>query len=154
MSAVFIAGLAGLLFALGLGIGGMTDPSQVVGFLDFAGDWKPGLAVLMAGALGTHALLRRLISRRAKPVLAPAFPAMTQARVDARLVVGAALFGVGWGLGGYCPGPALASVATGGREVALFVAAMVGGMLLFRAWERRASRPDAPGAQRMNISGG
>jgi uncharacterized membrane protein YedE/YeeE len=137
MKALLTAGVAGLLFALGLGLAGMTDPARVVGFLDVAGRWDPSLAFVMAGALGTYALARRVVLRRARPLLAPAFPAPGPRELDARLLTGAALFGVGWGLSGYCPGPAVASLAVGGRTVALFVAAMVSGMALFRAWERR-----------------
>ena len=151
MKSALMAGLAGILFSLGLGLGGMTDPSKVVGFLDVAGDWQPGLAFVMAGAMGTYALLRRLIlRRRARPLLAPAFPALGNARPDARLVTGAALFGAGWGLAGYCPGPAFTSVGAGGSTVLLFVAAMVGGMLLFQLWERRPvpARAPAPAPQR------
>jgi uncharacterized protein len=140
--------LAGLVFALGLGLGGMTDPSRVLAFLDVTGSWDASLAFVMGGALGTHALLRRLILRtRARPLLAPAFPADSRARVDARLLGGAALFGVGWGLVGYCPGPAFTALATGAPAPLLFVGAMLAGMLLFRLWERRPAparaAPDA-----------
>ncbi|MBJ6764101.1 YeeE/YedE family protein [Myxococcaceae bacterium JPH2] len=132
MKAGFMAALAGLLFALGLGLGGMTDPAKVVGFLDFAGAWDPSLAFVMGGALAVHAPLQRLIRRRRSPVLATEFPARSKARVDLRLVGGAALFGVGWGLAGYCPGPALVSLASGTGTALLFGASMLGGMLLFR----------------------
>ncbi|MBN8231272.1 YeeE/YedE family protein [Corallococcus macrosporus] len=151
MKAALMAGLAGILFSLGLGLGGMTDPAKVVGFLDVAGDWQPGLAFVMAGAMGTYALLRRLILRqRRAPVLAPTFPALGNARPDARLVAGAALFGAGWGLAGYCPGPAFTSVGSGANPALLFVAAMVGGMLLFQLWEKRPvpARVQAPVPQR------
>ncbi|MCP3142842.1 DUF6691 family protein [Pyxidicoccus xibeiensis] len=144
MKAVLMAGLAGLLFAVGLGLGGMTDPAKVVGFLDVAGSWDPTLVFVMAGALGTHALLRRLILRRQRPVLAPAFPAQGQARVDRRLVGGAALFGIGWGLSGYCPGPALTSLPGGGATVLLFVAGMLAGMGVFRWWESARASAHAP----------
>ncbi|NTX17840.1 YeeE/YedE family protein [Myxococcus sp. CA051A] len=132
-----MAGVAGLLFALGLGLGGMTDPAKVVGFLDVAGSWNPSLAFVMAGALGTYALLRRLILRRARPVLADRFPAPPQADVDGRLVAGSALFGIGWGLSGYCPGPALVSLPVGGTTVLLFVGAMLVGMGAFRGMSRQ-----------------
>ncbi|QSQ23688.1 YeeE/YedE family protein [Pyxidicoccus parkwayensis] len=135
MKAMLLAGLAGLLFAVGLGIGGMTDPARVLGFLDVTGDWDPSLLFLMAGAVGTHAVLRRLIVHRPRPVFAPAFPNLSQTRVDRRLVGGAALFGIGWGLAGYCPGPALVSLAKGAPLLVLFVAAMLAGMALFRGWE-------------------
>ncbi|MFY1830424.1 DUF6691 family protein [Myxococcus fulvus] len=133
MKQVLTAGVAGLLFALGLGVGGMTDPAKVVGFLDVAGAWDPSLAFVMAGALGSYALARGLILRRAAPVLADAFPGAPSASVDGRLVAGAVLFGVGWGLSGYCPGPALVVLPVGGLTVALFVVGMVAGMGVFRA---------------------
>ena len=137
MSAAVAAAAAGLVFALGLGLGGMTDPARVLGFLDVAGAWDPSLALVMAGAVGTHALLRRRVLRRARPILAPTFPALAGTAVDRRLLTGAALFGVGWGLAGYCPGPALISLAGGSAAAPLFVAAMAAGMLLFEAWGRR-----------------
>ncbi|MBZ4409983.1 YeeE/YedE family protein [Myxococcus sp. XM-1-1-1] len=133
MKQAFTAGAAGLLFALGLGVGGMTDPAKVVGFLDVAGAWDPSLAFVMAGALGSYALARGLILRRAAPVLADTFPETTSASVDGRLVAGAVLFGVGWGLSGYCPGPVLVVLPVGGLTVALFVVGMVAGMGVFRA---------------------
>ena len=117
MRAFAAAAFAGILFALGLGLGGMTDPSKVVGFLDVAGSWDPSLAFVMAGALGTYSPLRALIQRRKRPVLAPTFPPPgKKTGVDARLLTGAALFGIGWGLLGDRPGPALVSVATGARR--------------------------------------
>ena len=136
MKTALVAALAGLLFSLGLGLGGMTDPAKVMGFLDVTGAWDARLLFVMAGAVGTHALLRYLILRRRRvPVLAQAFPAVGKARPDARLVAGSALFGIGWGLSGYCPGPAFTSLASGAGTVLLFVAAMLGGMWLFQLWE-------------------
>lgn len=132
-----VAGLAGVLFALGLGLGGMTDPAKVVGFLDVAGRWDPSLAFVMAGALGTYALLRPLILRRTRPVLAERFAPLPQAAVDGRLVSGAALFGIGWGMSGYCPGPALVSLPVGGTTVLLFIGAMLVGMGVFRGMMRQ-----------------
>jgi uncharacterized protein len=146
MNTLITAGAAGLLFALGLGLGGMTDPAKVQGFLDFTGAWDPSLAFVMGGALAIHAPLAWLIRRRQKPVLAPAFPSPPTTQVDKRLVTGSALFGVGWGLAGYCPGPALASIASGGGMVALFVLSMFAGMWLFGWWERsRAPAPEPHG---------
>jgi uncharacterized protein len=143
MKALVTSAAAGLLFALGLGMGGMMDPARVQGFLDFAGAWDPTLAFVMGGALAVHAPLSWLIRRRKAPVLAPAFSPTSKARVDGRLVAGAALFGVGWGLAGYCPGPALASIASGTSLVLIFVLSMFGGMGLFGWWERsRASAPE------------
>lgn len=145
MSALWTAGVAGLLFALGLGLGGMTDPARVQGFLDFTGAWDPTLAFVMGGALAVHAPLSWLIRRRKAPVLAPAFPSPPHTKLDGRLLTGAALFGVGWGLAGYCPGPVLASLASGAELVLLFVLSMLGGMWLFGWWER--SRAPAPQPQ-------
>ncbi len=95
MRAFAAAFVAGIVFAVGLGLGGMMDPAKVVGFLDVAGQWDFSLALVMGGALGTHAVLRRLILRRQAPVLAPSFPVLPAAQVDGRLLVGSSLFGVG-----------------------------------------------------------
>ncbi len=127
--------LSGFIFALGLGIAGMTQPAKVIGFLDFTGKWDASLAMVMLGAIAVHLVAFRLIRRRARPVLAPAFSVPSSERIDRRLVIGAGLFGLGWGLAGYCPGPALVSLATGGRVVVL-VLGMLGGMVLYEAWLR------------------
>ncbi len=136
--------LSGALFAVGLGLAGMTDPANVLGFLDVAGDWDFRLAFVMAGAITVHAALRPLVLRRERPLFAGTFPAFTSTRVDPRLLVGAGLFGVGWGLGGYCPGPALTSLASGASGVLLFVPAMLVGMGLAHGWRsRHGGRADA-----------
>ena len=119
--------LAGALFAVGLAVGGMTRPGKVIGFLDFAGDWDPSLMLVMAGALLVHGALSRLIARRPSPLFEAKFHLPTRRDIDRRLVLGAAIFGVGWGLGGYCPGPGLASLTAGVLPL-VFVAAMVAGM--------------------------
>jgi hypothetical protein len=133
--------LAGLVFALGLGVSGMTQPARVLGFLDLFGAWDASLAWVMAGAVGTHLLLLRLGRRRSAAganVLAPAQHAtgivnLEERRLaDPRLLGGAALFGAGWGLVGFCPGPALVALVTGWPAALVFAAAMVGGMLAFR----------------------
>lgn len=144
MKAVLTAGLAGLIFALGLGLGGMTDPAKVVGFLDVAGAWDPSLAFVMGGALGTSTLLRRFIMRREQPVLAPTFPSFVKRRPDARMVLGSALFGAGWGIAGYCPGPAFTATASGASTVLLFVASMGVGMLAFQLWVNARNARPAP----------
>lgn len=136
--------LSGVIFAVGLGISGMTRPAKVIGFLDFTGNWDPSLAFVMLGAIAVHALGYRLIRRRPAPVFAPAFAVPARRDLDLRLVGGAALFGVGWGLGGFCPGPALTALASGYASVLLFVAAMVVGMYLYTLVESlRARRPDS-----------
>jgi hypothetical protein len=122
---------AGVLFALGLVISGMTRPEKVIGFLNVR-EWDASLAFVMGGAIGVHALLLRLIGRRSTPVFAPAFkPAPTES-IGGRLLAGSAIFGIGWGLAGYCPGPAI--VAVGGLNVkaVAFVAAMTVGMYVYR----------------------
>jgi uncharacterized membrane protein YedE/YeeE len=118
----------GALFAVGLGIGGMTQPSRVLAFLDVGGEWDPRLAIVMLGAIATYAPAHRLAIRRQRPILATAFDLPTPRNVDARLVAGAALFGVGWGLGGLCPGPALTALASGEPAALVFVSAMLVGI--------------------------
>lgn len=124
------AGLSGLLFGLGLLLGGMVQPLKVKGFLDLAGPWDPSLALVMAGAvavgIGAFALARR--QRRAWNGEAIDLPGGR--RIDARLVLGGVLFGIGWGVAGYCPGPALVALGAGQADAALFFVAMLGGMAL------------------------
>ena len=136
MNRALYAALAGALFGLGLAVSGMTDPDKVLNFLDVAGAWDPTLALVMGGALAVNASAYALTKRRAKPLFADAFALPTRVDLDARLLGGAALFGVGWGLVGLCPGPALASLGRGESEVLAFVAAMVAGMLAQRALDR------------------
>ena len=122
--------VAGVLFAIGLVLGGMTRPENVVGFLDFFGNWKPALAFVMAGAVGVYAALFPLVLKRRFPLFAPAFDLPNASRFDARLFIGASAFGVGWGLGGFCPGPAFVVFGAGAQEAAIFVAAMAAGVVL------------------------
>ncbi|HEX5752347.1 MAG TPA: DUF6691 family protein [Archangium sp.] len=131
--------LSGLIFALGLGLSGMTDPANVLGFLDIAGHWDFRLAFVMGGAIAVHAALRPLIYKRKRPLFAAKFPVFSVSRVDRKLLVGAGLFGVGWGLGGYCPGPALTSLATGATQLLVFVPAMFAGMYLAQVLQARPS---------------
>ena len=130
---IAVALLAGLLFGAGLALSGMIDPRRVLGFLDVAGAWDPTLAFVLAGAVGVSALGYRVARRMGHPLCAPRFDLPTRTGVDARLLVGAALFGVGWGLSGFCPGPALAALPLLLPKGALFVAAMLAGMALHRA---------------------
>jgi uncharacterized membrane protein YedE/YeeE len=140
---------AGALFAVGLGVSGMTQPAKVQGFLDVTGAWDASLAFVMVGAVGVHAVLRRLIARRPAPLLAPAFVLAPPRRVDGRLLAGSALFGIGWGLGGYCPGPGFVSAGGLSLEAVLFVAAMTGGILIFRF----VHQPAASAAQKSGFTG-
>jgi uncharacterized membrane protein YedE/YeeE len=130
MKRLVVAFACGALFALGLAISGMTHPSKVLAFLDFAGAWDPSLALVMAGGVLVNVLLFRVAFRRGAPLLGGAFALPGKRGIDARLVGGAAVFGVGWGLGGFCPGPAVVSVAGGAAPVFVFVVAMVVGMAL------------------------
>ena len=134
MAGILAAFGCGLVFACGLVAGGMTQPSKVVGFLDVTGAWDPSLALVMGGALGTHALLRRFVLARPRPLLAPTFYVPTRSDLDARLIAGAAIFGVGWGLGGFCPGPAIVALGAGMPAALVVVPAMLAGMLLHDRW--------------------
>jgi len=130
----------GLLFGLGLVVAGMTNPAKVIGFLDFFGAWDPSLAFVMGGALGVTALGYRFALARPTPVLAESFHLPTKKDIDVRLVTGAVVFGLGWGLAGLCPGPALAGLGTFKTDILVFCASMVIGAFLFRAVDRMASK--------------
>ena len=123
---------AGTLFGLGLAISGMVNPAKVIGFLDFAGDWDPTLALVFGGALLVAIPAFRPILKRPRPVLAEKFALPTKKDADARLLAGAAIFGIGWGLAGLCPGPAVTALASGLAPVFAFVAAMVAGMAIYK----------------------
>lgn len=146
-----IIGLAaGLLFGFGLALGGMTDPAVVLAFLDVTGHWNPQLLFVMGAAVPVTFVGYRLVLRH-RPFCAPEFTLPTATRIDARLLGGAALFGLGWGLAGYCPGPAIASLGSGQAGVLLFVAAMLAGMAAVR-WVGR--KPAASAASSSAAAGG
>ncbi len=132
MARLLSALTAGILFGLGLTVSGMVNPAKVVGFLDLAGNWDPTLAVVMIGALAVAAPTFRLILKRPYPLLAPVFSLPSRTDLDARLLCGAALFGIGWGLVGLCPGPALAALVTGSSSVLIFVGAMLAGVIGYK----------------------
>ena len=125
--------IAGLLFGLGLGISGMTDPARVLGFLDLFGAWDPTLMFVLGGAVVTNFIGYRLVFKRTAPVYGEAFQLPTRQDLDGRLIGGAALFGIGWGLSGYCPGPAIASVSGLTAPLFAMLVAMVAGWFLARA---------------------
>lgn len=125
--------LSGSLFGLGLAVSRMTDPERVLGFLDVAGDWDPALLFVLGGAVLTTTVLFRLVLRYDVPVLADRFRLPSARDVDRRLLAGSALFGIGWGLAGYCPGPALAGLGVASAEVLWFLPAMIAGMVVHRA---------------------
>jgi hypothetical protein len=128
MRAVFAALVSGLLFGLGLTISQMVNPAKVIGFLDIFGDWDPSLALVMATAIPVTALGYALAARRRSPVCAADFSFPTRTQIDWPLMTGAVLFGVGWGLVGYCPGPAIAALGLGNPATLLFVGSMLVGM--------------------------
>jgi uncharacterized membrane protein YedE/YeeE len=134
-----IAFAGGALFSLGLALSGMTDPAKVLGFLDIAGHWDPTLMFVMGGGVLVFAVAWRASRRLRAPLFASSFPQLPE-RIDRRLVVGALLFGAGWGLVGFCPGPALVAVGAGVHGAFLFVAAMVAGMYLEELFARRNRR--------------
>ncbi|MCW3150361.1 YeeE/YedE family protein [Stutzerimonas stutzeri] len=128
---------AGLLFGLGLLLSGMANPAKVIGFLDLAGAWDPSLALVMAGAIGVAVLPFTWARRRERTLLDAPMRLPEKRELDRRLIGGSLVFGIGWGVAGICPGPALAVLLSGRWEVVLFVLAMLGGMLLFTALESR-----------------
>lgn len=131
--------ITGLVFGLGLILSGMTDPAKVIGFLDLTGMWNPSLALVMGGALVIGFIAYRFGGQRPKSLLGAAMRIPTARHIDRRLVVGSITFGMGWGLAGYCPGPALASLGTGMLEPIIFTLAMIAGMALFEIQDRFAS---------------
>lgn len=130
------AALAGFLFALGLGISGMTRPEKVVGFLDLFGDWDPSLLLVMVGATAIHFVSFRLITRRNSPLFSSQWHLPDKTSITPSLVIGSLIFGLGWGLGGYCPGPAITSLASLESGPLLFVPGMILGMLIFRLLDK------------------
>jgi len=129
--------IVGLLFGIGLIVAGMTDPGKVQAFLDLAGRWDPSLAFVMGGAILVGLVAFRFAGTRERSMLGEAMRLPTASRIDRRLVLGSLAFGAGWGLAGFCPGPALASLATGGDKVLVFTGAMLAGMVAFEFLERR-----------------
>lgn len=128
MMRLLLGFLSGLVFGLGLVISGMANPAKVLNFLDLAGSWDPSLAFVMAGASITAFLGYRLVWRRSAPVLEAAFTLPTQTRIDRSLIAGAALFGIGWGIGGFCPGPAWTALPLLAPGTLVFLPAMLAGL--------------------------
>lgn len=148
--AVFIQFVIGLVFGTGLIVAGMSDPAKVLNFLDFAaipsGTWDASLAFVLGGAVIVAALGFRLVLRRENPVYGQTFHLPTARDIDARIILGPALFGIGWGLAGFCPGPALTALGGGGTSAATFVISMSAGMIVAR-WlsDRRTASPALAG---------
>jgi uncharacterized membrane protein YedE/YeeE len=131
MRSILTAYISGVVFAVGLGIGGMTQPAKVIGFLDFAGNWDPSLAFVMLGAVGLHSLCYRLLASGPSSRTASAISLLRRKEIDFRLIGGSSLFGLGWGIAGFCPGPALTSLASGNVPVVIFSAGMIAGIVSF-----------------------
>jgi uncharacterized membrane protein YedE/YeeE len=136
--------VCGLVFGVGLVVAGMTDPANIKGFLDVAGDWRPQLLAVLGSAVVVTTALYALARRRTAPLAGAAFQWPTRNDVDARLVAGAALFGIGWALGGFCPGPAIASLGLGSIEAWVFVPAMAAGMWIARRASPATTAPPLP----------
>lgn len=137
---------AGLVFGLGLILSGMTNPAKVLGFLDLAGHWDPSLAFVMGGAILVASVAFHVAGGRPRALLGDVMRMPTATQIDRRLVLGGLTFGAGWGLAGYCPGPALVSAAQGGVKPLMFFAAMIAGMLVYELMDRlAASRPSKAG---------
>lgn len=132
--AVLATLVSGLLFGLGLIVSGLANPAKVLNFLDIAGSWDPSLAFTMGAAVATTAVGFLLVQKRARPLFAERFYLPDARDADARLLTGAAVFGIGWGLAGYCPGPAVTAITIGGVPTLIFLSAMLAGMWLSRFW--------------------
>ena len=131
---------AGFVFGLGLLVSGMANPAKVLGFLDLAGAWDPSLALVMAGAVAVGAAAFAFMKKRTRTLLGAPVLLPTPRRIDRRLILGSLVFGVGWGLAGICPGPALVLSGTGSAKGLVFLAAMIAGNGIFEFFERRAAR--------------
>jgi uncharacterized protein len=143
---VFMALTVGLIFGIGLIVSGMTDPSKIQNFLDLAGAWDPSLALVMGGAIAVGLVAFRLAAHRRSAILGGPMRWPATTRIDRRLVLGGLAFGIGWGLAGYCPGPALASLAAGTFKPLIFTSAMLAGMAIFALLERRPPLRDEQAA--------
>lgn len=137
MSRLVVAFVSGLLFAVGLGVAMMTQPDRILGFLDVLGDWDPTLAFVMPSAIAVYAVGFAIARRLQRPVLGDTFVLPKKTKLDPRLLFGAALFGVGWGLAGYCPGPGIVASAGGSSSAVVFVVGLLAGILAFEAFSSR-----------------
>ena len=141
MKSILVSFLSGVVFAVGLGVGGMTQPAKVVGFLDFAGNWDPSLAFVMLGAIGVHSLFYRAIRTCSSPLFSSGFSLPNRTDIEPRLLGGSVIFGLGWGIAGFCPGPAITSLATGNVSVTIFSVAMIAGIFAFDFRRVLSARP-------------
>jgi hypothetical protein len=148
----FSAFFAGLVFGIGLIVSGMVSPAKVLGFLDLAGKWDPSLALVMAGAIAVGAFAFAWAGKRTVTLLGTPVQLPQTGQIDCRLALGSLGFGVGWGLAGFCPGPALVALGVGYLKALVFVAAMIAGMLIFEFAERACTRPEAGAREQADTS--
>ncbi|MFP5457786.1 MAG: DUF6691 family protein [Bacteriovoracia bacterium] len=134
---LLISFIVGMIFALGLGVSGMTQTHLVRGFLDVFGNWNPALIGVMAGAIAVHSVFYLMIKKRSSPLLDTKFHIPTRKDIDARLLAGAALFGIGWGWAGICPGPGIVAAASGLQNIIIFVGSMLVGMAIFKVVDHK-----------------
>lgn len=134
---LIISFIVGLIFSLGLGLSGMTQVQTVKGFLDITGDWNPALIGVMVGAIAVHSVAYFFIRKRTTPVLDKKFFVPTRKDMDKKLFFGAALFGIGWGWGGICPGPGIVSLMSGDHRILIFIISMLIGMFIFKTVENK-----------------
>lgn len=138
--------IVGLIFGIGLIFAGMTDPSKVIGFLDIAGNWDPSLAFVMGGAILVGFIAFRFANKRTANFIGGAMHLPSRNDIDRRLIIGSLLFGAGWGMAGFCPGPAITSLGTGNPKAVIFVVAMVAGMALYELADRFWHQPRSASA--------
>lgn len=131
MTSMISALIAGLLFGIGMIVAGMTEPQKVIAFLDLAGNWDPSLALVMAAAIAVGLISFTIARKRSHALNGEPMQLPTNSNIDKRLIIGSSLFGIGWGLAGYCPGPAIVSLSSGYHQTFIFVAAMLAGIFLF-----------------------
>lgn len=151
---VAVSFLVGFVFSVGLALSGMTLPQKVIGFLDFTGDWDPSLAFVMGGAVLVYGVVFRYVLQMKQPVYAAKFSIPTRRDINWRLLAGAAIFGIGWGLGGFCPGPALASAAAGVAgvlDIFAFVISMVAGMFLYKGFDHLLAKTKQPAPEQEEV---
>lgn len=137
---ILVGFFTGLLFSVGLSISGMVNPNKVIGFLDIMGDWDPALMFVMVGGVLVNTILFKFILKRKNPIFTDGFSLPTAKDIDIRLVMGSALFGIGWGIGGVCPGPGLANLFTLDHKPIVFCIAMIVGMFLFKWFDSITSQ--------------
>ena len=135
---LIISFLLGSMFSIGLAISGMMNPEKVIGFLDFFGAWDPALIFVMGGGVTLNFVLFKFILKRKNPILTPVFSLPSNNKIDKRLIIGAALFGIGWGIGGVCPGPGISNLFLFNPKVIVFLIFLILGMVLFNLFNKKA----------------